>query len=46
MIYPMEAIAARVPNAPARIKDWVERAHARDAYKRALDKGGPYSIDV
>lgn len=46
MVYPMEAIAARVPNAPEHIKDWVERAHARDAYKRALDKGGPYSIDV
>ena len=46
MVYPMEAIAARVPDAPARIKDWVERAHARDAYKRALEKGGPYSIDV
>ena len=46
MVYPMEAIAARVPGAPARIGEWVERAHARDAYKRALDKGGPYSLDV
>jgi glutathione S-transferase len=45
MVYPMEAIAARYPNAPARIGEWVERAHARDAYKRALDKGGPWSID-
>jgi glutathione S-transferase len=46
MVYPMEAIAARVPNAPERIKDWVARAHARPAYQRALEKGGPYSIEV
>jgi glutathione S-transferase len=46
MIYPMEAIAARVPDAPKRIQDWVERAHARPAYQKALEKGGPYSIDV
>ncbi|MGE5180941.1 MAG: glutathione S-transferase family protein [Acidobacteriota bacterium] len=45
MIYPMEAIAARVPDAPQRIKDWVARAHDRPAYKRALDKGGPYSVE-
>jgi glutathione S-transferase len=45
MIYPMEAIAARVPDAPARIKDWVERAHARPAYKRGIEKGGPYSVE-
>jgi glutathione S-transferase len=45
MIYPMEAIAARVPGASARIEDWVQRAHARDAYRRALDKGGPYSVE-
>jgi glutathione S-transferase len=44
MLFPMEAIAARVPNAPARITQWVDRAHARPAYKRALDKGGAYSI--
>jgi len=46
MVYPMEAIAARVPGAPERIKDWVTRAHARPAYQRALEKGGPYSIEV
>ncbi len=45
MIYPMEAIAARVPDAPQRIKDWVARAHDRPAYKRAVDKGGPYSVE-
>jgi glutathione S-transferase len=44
MIYPMEAIAARLPDAPARIKAWVERAHARPAFQRALERGGPYEI--
>ena len=43
MLYPMEAIASRVPDAPARIKQWVERAHARPAFQRALEKGGPYA---
>ena len=45
MIYPMEAIAARVPDAPKVLADWVERAHARPAYKRALERGGPYSVE-
>jgi glutathione S-transferase len=45
MVFPMEAIAARVPDAPARIHAWVERAHARPAYKRALERGGPYSVE-
>jgi glutathione S-transferase len=43
MLYPMEALASRVPNVPDSIKQWVERAHARPAYKRALEKGGPYA---
>ena len=45
MVFPMEAIAARVPNAPQRIKDWVTRAHERPAYKRALERGGQYEIE-
>ena len=45
MIYPMEAIAASVPAAPKVLGDWVERAHARPAYKRALERGGPYSVE-
>lgn len=44
MLYPMEAIAARWPSAGPRIKDWVERAHARPAYKRAEEKGGPSQV--
>ena len=45
MSYGMEAIAARVPDAPQRIKDWVARAHDRPAYKRALERGGTYEIE-
>ena len=46
MLFPMEAIAARLPDAPARITQWVERVHARPAYKRALERGGPYEVAV
>ena len=46
MLFPMEAIAVRVPDAPARITQWVERVHARPAYKRALERGGPYEVAV
>ena len=45
MIYPMEAITTRVPDAPKSIQAWVDRAHARPAYQRALEKGGPYSVE-
>jgi glutathione S-transferase len=44
MCFPMEAIAARVPDAPAVIAKWVAAMKARPAYARALDKGGPYEI--
>ena len=44
MSFPMEAIAARFPDPPARVKDFVARIHARPAFKRALDRGGPYDI--
>jgi glutathione S-transferase len=44
MSYPMEAIAARLPSPPARIVDWVERVRTRPAFKRALERGGPYSV--
>jgi glutathione S-transferase len=45
MVYPMAAIADRVPDAPQRIKDWSARAEARPAYQRALAKGGPLLVD-
>jgi len=43
MLYPMEALASRVPGAPDSIKQWVDRAHARPAFARALEKGGAYA---
>src|SRR6056297_2585093 len=44
MSFPLEAAAARggVDDYP-RIRDFVERVHARPAYRRALERGGPYS---
>jgi glutathione S-transferase len=45
MSFPLEAAGARA-NAFAgrpRLKALVERCHARPAYKRALEKGGPYA---
>lgn len=45
MSFPMEAAAARMgfgerPN----LQRYVERIHARPAYQRALEKGGPYEL--
>jgi glutathione S-transferase len=44
MSFPMEAIAARMPNAPARITSFVTRIHERPAFKCALERGGPYDV--
>jgi len=45
MSFPVEAAAARVGFGPdkARLKAWLERIHARPAYQRALERGGPYA---
>jgi glutathione S-transferase len=45
MSYPMEAIAARADGVPTRIKEYLERIHARPAYKRAVERGGPWDIN-
>jgi glutathione S-transferase len=44
MSFPLEAAASRggVDDYP-RIRAFVERVHARPAYRRALERGGPYS---
>lgn len=43
MSFPMEAAAGRTGTASKpHIKDWLERIHQRPAYRRALDRGGPY----
>jgi glutathione S-transferase len=46
MSFPLEAASARAgleqghPKAMA----WLAKIHARPAYQRALEKGGPYSV--
>jgi glutathione S-transferase len=44
MSFPLEAAAARA-DALTRphVKAWLETIHARPAYKRALERGGPYA---
>jgi len=45
MSFPLEAAAVRAGlNAGRpRLMAFLERIHARDAYKRALERGGPYA---
>ena len=45
MIFPLEAALARGEGMEryAAIRAYVDRVHARDAYRRALEKGGPYA---
>ena len=44
MSYPMEALVTRARDVPARFKDYVARIHDRPAFKRALERGGPYDM--
>ncbi len=46
MSFPLEAAAARAGGDAARpaIADWLARIHARPAYARALEMGGPYEL--
>ena len=45
MSFPLEAARSRLKLDGHRPKiiDWLDRIHARPAYQRALEKGGPYS---
>jgi glutathione S-transferase len=46
MSFPLEASAQRAGLDASRPKlhDWLRRIHARPAYKKALERGGPYSF--
>jgi glutathione S-transferase len=46
MSFPVEAFASRGGLGPdqARLSDWLERIHARPAFQRALERGGPYDL--
>ena len=46
MSFPLEAATARAGLDASRPKltDWLKRIHARAAYRRALEVGGPYSL--
>jgi glutathione S-transferase len=46
MSFPAEAMLQRGPAAlkTGRLKTYVEKLQSRPAYKRALDRGGPYSL--
>ena len=46
MSFPVEAAAARagLDASRPRLMDWLKRIHARPAYQRALEVGGPYSM--
>ena len=46
MSFPMEAAAARggLDSSRPKAMDFLARIHARPAYQRALDKGGPYEL--
>jgi glutathione S-transferase len=46
MSFPVEAAAQRagLDDSRPRLMDWLARIHARPAYHRALQRGGPYSF--
>jgi glutathione S-transferase len=46
MSFPLEAAAMRagLDRSRPRLHAWLERIHARPAYRRALEKGGPYDF--
>lgn len=46
MSFPVEASAQRagLDASRPRLMDWLQRIHARPAYRRALERGGPYAF--
>ncbi|WP_342109017.1 glutathione S-transferase [Methylobacterium sp. SI9] len=43
MSFPLEAFAARGTGTGPQVRAWLDRIHARPAYRRALQAGGPYA---
>lgn len=46
MSFPVEAMKARgvITAEQARLNEWLARIHARPAYQRALERGGPFDV--
>lgn len=44
MSFPIEAAAQRAAAARPRLQAFLERIHARPAYQRALERGGPFEL--
>jgi glutathione S-transferase len=46
MSFPVEAARARggLDASRPRLMAWLERIHARPAYRRARERGGPYGL--
>ena len=46
MSFPLEAAAARagLDSSRPRLMSFLERIHARPAYKRAIERGGEYAL--
>lgn len=44
MSFPVEAAASRAGGDRPRMKAFLEKIHARPAYQRALERGGPYDL--
>jgi glutathione S-transferase len=44
MSFPVEAAAARGGSSLPQLQAFLQRIHARPAYQRALEKGGPYQL--
>lgn len=42
MSYPVEALVGRTDLATTRMRAFLDRIHARPAYQRAIEKGGPF----
>ena len=45
MSFPVESAAIRGPDMQPGLRDFLGRIHSRPAYKKAIDRGGAYSIE-